>query len=159
MDTRIIGPGGGETLGPAAGCRDRFLIDAAATGGRFALLEHLLAPRAIAAPLHRHEREDEYSFILEGRVGAVFGDTEVVAEVGDLVFKPRGEWHTFWNAGDEPARLLEIISPGGLEAFFRAVDLAEDPDSVMAGALADTGCVADFERTAPIMEAHGLTWG
>ncbi len=156
---RILGPTGGETLGPAAGCRDRFLIDSAATGGRFALVEHLLAPRAIAAPLHRHEREDEYSFILEGRVGAVFGDTEVVAEVGDLVLKPRGEWHTFWNAGDEPARLLEIISPGGLEAVFRAIDLAGDAEPVLDEELADTGCVADFERTVPIVEAHGLTWG
>ncbi len=158
MDDRIIGPQGGETLGSPDGCRDRFLIDSAMTGGRFAMVEHLLAPRAIAAPLHIHEREDEYSFILEGRVGAVFGDTEVVAEVGDLVLKPRGEWHTFWNAGDEPARLLEIISPGGLEAFFRAVDLAGDDES-MAALLPDTGCRADFERTLPIIEAHGLTFG
>ncbi len=159
MTTRIIGPDGGETLGPADGVRDRFLIDSTLTGGRFALVEHLLAPRAIAAPLHIHEREDEYSFILEGRVGAVFGETEVVAEVGDLVFKPRGEWHTFWNAGDEPARLLEIISPGGLEEVFRAIGLAGDIDEVLEEQLADTGCRADYERTVPIVEKHGLTWG
>jgi hypothetical protein len=34
------------------------------------------------------------------------------------VHKPRGQWHTFWNAGDEPCRILEIISPAGFERFF-----------------------------------------
>jgi gentisate 1,2-dioxygenase len=36
---------------------------------------------------------------------------------GDLIFKPRNQWHTFWNAGDEPARILEIISPAGFEQY------------------------------------------
>ena len=40
------------------------------TGGRFALVEHPMPPRALAAPLRRHSREDEYSFVLVGRVGA-----------------------------------------------------------------------------------------
>jgi hypothetical protein len=35
-----------------------------------------------------------------------------------LVYKPRGQWRTFWNAGDEPARILEIIAPAGFERFF-----------------------------------------
>ena len=62
-----------------------------------------MPPRALAAPLHRHMREDEYSFVLEGRMGALLGDEVVEAGPGDLVFKPRDQWHTFWNAGDEPA--------------------------------------------------------
>ena len=115
METRIIRAGTGEILGPPAGCRDRFLVDSKSWGGHLGVVEHLLAPHSIAAPMHRHSREDEFSFILEGRVWAQFGDEEHVAEVGDLVFKPRGEWHTFWNASDEPARLLELITPGGLE--------------------------------------------
>ena len=32
------------------------------------------------------------------------------------MYKPRGQWHTFWNAGDEPCRILEIISPVRLRA-------------------------------------------
>ena len=51
-------------------------------------------------------------------MGAQLGDDVVFADVGGLVFKPRGQWHTFWNAKDEPCRILEIISPGGLEEFF-----------------------------------------
>ncbi len=158
MKTRIIKAGQGEVLGSPQGCRDRFLIDSKDWGGGFALVEHLLAPRSIAAPVHIHTREDEFSFVLEGRVSIKAGEEEIEAEVGDLVFKPRGEWHTFWNATDEPARLLEIISPGGLEEMFRIVDTATD--DVDLGPLVEPfGCSADMEATAPIMEKHGLTFG
>ena len=116
---RVLGPGDGEIMGAPEGVRDRFMIGAKDSGGGFALVEHLMAPRALAAPLHRHSREDEYSYVLEGRVGALLGDEEVFGETGDLIFKPRGQWHTFWNAGDTPARILEMISPGGLEEAFR----------------------------------------
>ena len=51
-------------------------------------------------------------------MGALLGDDVVYAEAGDLVHKPRDQWHTFWNAGDEPCRILEIIAPGGFENFF-----------------------------------------
>jgi gentisate 1,2-dioxygenase len=77
-----------------------------------------MSARALAAPLHRHTREDEYSYVLEGRMGALLGDEHVEAGPGDLVFKPRDQWHTFWNAGDEPCRILEIIAPAGFERFF-----------------------------------------
>ncbi|HLH50485.1 MAG TPA: cupin domain-containing protein [Roseiarcus sp.] len=98
-------------------------------GNRLALVEHPLPPKALAAPLHRHHREDEYSFVLEGRIGAMLGESVVVGEVGDLIFKPRHQWHTFWNAGDAPARILEIISPGGFENYFRelAAELSGGP--------------------------------
>jgi hypothetical protein len=56
--------------------------------------------------------------VLQGRVGALLGEEVVFGEPGDLIFKPRGQWHTFWNAGDETARILEIISPAGFEHFF-----------------------------------------
>jgi gentisate 1,2-dioxygenase len=55
-------------------------------------------------------------------MGALLGDDVVYAEAGDLAFKPRDQWHTFWNAGDEPCRILEVISPGGFEHFFREFD-------------------------------------
>ncbi len=102
----------------------RFMIDGAQAGDRFSVVEHPMSPRALAAPLHRHQNEDEYSFVLEGRMGALLGDEHLEAGPGDLVFKPRGQWHTFWNAGDEPCRILEIISPAGFERFFgEIVDL------------------------------------
>ncbi|WP_198413778.1 cupin domain-containing protein [Cryobacterium sp. TMT2-15-1] len=107
-----------ESTGDASAL-DRYLIDSADSGGAIAVVEHLLAPRTLAAPIHRHSREDEYSLVLAGRLGVFEDGDEVVASPGDLVFKPRGRWHTFWNAGEEPLRVLELIVPGGIEQLFR----------------------------------------
>jgi mannose-6-phosphate isomerase-like protein (cupin superfamily) len=97
-------------------------LEGAESQGRFSVVEHPIEPRALAAPLHRHHLEDEYSFVLEGRLGALRGDEVVEAGPGSWVIKPRGEWHTFWNAGDTPCRIIEVISPAGFEDYFR--DLA-----------------------------------
>ena len=94
-------------------------IDGAHTGGNFSVVHHPLAPRALAAPLHRHTREDEYSYVISGTLGALLGDEVVTAGPGTWVFKPRNQWHTFWNAGDTPCEIIEIISPAGFEDFFR----------------------------------------
>jgi uncharacterized cupin superfamily protein len=77
-----------------------------------------MSPRALASALHRHHNDDKYRWVIEGRVGALLGDQLLYGEPGDFIFKPRGQWHTFWNAGDEPARSLEIISPARFEQFF-----------------------------------------
>jgi mannose-6-phosphate isomerase-like protein (cupin superfamily) len=113
----VIGPNDGKA-GSLGSIGVRLMADGAATGGGFSLVEHPMPPRALAAPLHRHTHEDEYSYVLEGRMGALLGDEVLEAGPGDLVFKPRNQWHTFWNAGDEPARILEIISPAGFEQYF-----------------------------------------
>ena len=131
---KVVGPRDGKA-GFLGSIGVRFMIDGDEAGERFSLVEHPMSPRALAAPLHRHLREDEYSFVLEGRVGALLGDEVVEGGPGDLIFKPRNQWHTFWNAGDEPARLLEIISPAGFERFFaELVDLGgvaqADPETL-----------------------------
>jgi mannose-6-phosphate isomerase-like protein (cupin superfamily) len=132
---KILGPSDGKA-GFLGSIGVRFMIDGPEAGERFSLVEHPMGPRALAAPLHRHTREDEYSYVLEGTVGALLGDETLVASPGQLVFKPRNQWHTFWNAGEEPARILEIISPAGFERFFaRLVDLGgvtqADPEALM----------------------------
>jgi mannose-6-phosphate isomerase-like protein (cupin superfamily) len=120
---KIVGPADGKA-GFLGSIGVRFMLDGAEAAERFSLVEHPMSARALAAPLHRHNNEDEYSYVLEGRMGALLGDEHVEAGPGDLVHKPRGQWHTFWNAGDEPCRILEIISPAGFEAFFdKLVDL------------------------------------
>lgn len=127
---KVVGPQDGKA-GFLGSIGVRFMIDGEEANGGFSLVEHPMSARALAAPLHRHAREDEYSYVVEGRVGALLGDEVVVGEPGDLIFKPRNQWHTFWNAGDEPARILEIISPAGFERFF--------------GELVDLGGVAQAE--------------
>jgi mannose-6-phosphate isomerase-like protein (cupin superfamily) len=129
---KILGPSDGKA-GFLGSIGVRFMIDGPEAGERFSLVEHPMGPRALAAPMHRHNNEDEYSYVIEGRMGALLGDEHVEAGPGDLVHKPRGQWHTFWNAGDEPARILEIISPAGFERFFaELVDMGgvaqADPD-------------------------------
>ena len=159
LSVRVLLAGEGDTSS-LGGVRDRFMIDGADTSGRFALVEHLFAPRALAAPMHRHHNEDEYSYVLTGRIGAVIEGHEVEAGVGDLLFKPRGQWHTFWNAGDEPASCLELISPAGLEQLFRSfVTLTGEPEpEQLAEMAAKYGCDIDFPATFPVVERHRLSF-
>ncbi len=135
---------------------DQFFIDGESTQGRVSMVGHVIAPRSLAAPMHWHEREDEFSFVMSGQVAAISGGTEVLARPGELLVKPRGEWHTFWNPGDEPATLLEIISPAGLEKLFRSFAAGEPtPEALMAMA-AEYGCQVDFAATMQLATSRGL---
>jgi quercetin dioxygenase-like cupin family protein len=159
---RVLGPSDGKT-GSLASIGVRFMVDGADSGGGFSLVEHPMPPRALAAPMHRHSREDEYSYVLEGRLGALLGDEVIYGEPGDLVFKPRGQWHTFWNAGDTPARILEIISPAGFERYFEemiALPKAGPPDrSLISEIAARHGLELDFSSIPTLVEEHGLSFG
>jgi mannose-6-phosphate isomerase-like protein (cupin superfamily) len=157
---RIIGPEEGKPV-DLGSIGARMMAWTEETGGGCSLVEHPMPPRALAAPVHRHSREDEYSFVLEGRMGALLGDEVVYAEVGDLAFKPRDQWHTFWNAGDTPCRVLEIISPGGFEHFFDEVGaLMQQPDfdPEQLGELgARYGLEFQPESVPRLCAEHGLT--
>jgi mannose-6-phosphate isomerase-like protein (cupin superfamily) len=161
---RIVGPGDGKLV-DLGGLGIRFMAYGDETGGGFALVEHPIAPRALCAPLHRHANEDEYSFVLEGRMGAQLGEDVVEAGPGDLVFKPRHQWHTFWNAGDDPCRVLEIISPAGFERYFEEIPDAlasvksDDPSArgaAIAPIAARYGLEIDPSSIGPLCEKHGL---
>jgi|SRR5215211_2039427 len=159
---KIVGPQDGKA-GTLGSIGVRFMLDGPEAGDRFSLVEHPMPPRALAAPLHKHSREDEYSFVLEGRMGALLGDHEVYAAAGDFVYKPRDQWHTFWNAGDELCRILEIISPAGFEKFFdELVDLTSagslDP-SGLPELGARYGLEADPESVPGLCERFGVTFG
>jgi mannose-6-phosphate isomerase-like protein (cupin superfamily) len=160
---RVLGPGEGKAL-RLGSIGVRFMIGGEDSDGGVALVEHPMGPGKLAAPLHRHSREDEYSFVLEGRVGALLGDEVVYGGPGDLIFKPRGQWHTFWNAGDRPARILEIISPAGFERYFEQLaELLRDggpPDPAAVTALAAAyGLELDLESVARLTREYGLTFG
>lgn len=141
----------------------RFMLDGAATGGRFSLVEHPLPPRALGAPLHTHRNEDEYSFVIEGRIGVQLGDEVLEAGPGDLVIKPRGVAHTFWNAGDEPVRLLEVISPAGFENYFRELApllaAAERDEAAIGLVYARYELDIDASTIPALAERHGLRLG
>ena len=156
---RILGPDAGKAV-DLGSVGVRFMAWAEETGGGFSLVEHPIPPKTLAAPVHIHEREDEYSFVLEGRMGAKLGDDVVYAQEGDLAFKPRNQWHTFWNPDDAPCRILEIIAPGGFEHFF------DEMASLMAGEfdpqkLAELGASYGHyfkpETVPELCAEHGLT--
>ena len=70
-------------------------------------------------------------------------------------------WHSFWNASDGPARLLEIISPSGFEHYF--VELTElfahhgpDRPDLFVELNARYGLEMDFESVEGLVSAHGL---
>ena len=149
---RIVGAEDGLTV-DLGSVGVRFLVSGAESGGGFSLVEHPIPPRHLCAPLHRHGREDEYSYVIEGRLGAQLGEDLVYAEVGDLVFKPRDQWHTFWNAGDTTCRILEIISPAGFEHFFDELLTGHiSPDEQQAR----YGTEADPDSIERLCQRHGL---
>jgi mannose-6-phosphate isomerase-like protein (cupin superfamily) len=157
---RIVGPAEGKAV-DLQSVGVRFMAWSEETGGGFSLVEHPIPPRTLVAPVHKHSREDEYSFVLEGRMGALLGDDVVYAEVGDLAFKPRNQWHTFWNPDNRPCRILEIIAPGGFERCFEELAAAmASPDfdpSQMAELGARYGLEFDPESVPRLCAEHGLT--
>ena len=163
MEDTMVVTADAEQVAWLGGLGIRFLLDASATGGRLSIVEHPLRPRALAAPPHRHSREDEYSYVLRGRVGAMLGDDVLVGSPGDLIRKPRGQWHTFWNAGDDDASLLEIISPSGFDDYFRELIamFSEGPvEPARIGPVAERyGLELDPSRIAAICQEQGLTFG
>ena len=157
-------PGEAVALDSDAGARHIFgafgvhwKIDSADSGGRFSVVHHPIAPRSLVAPLHRHHREDEYSYVLTGKLGALLGEEVVTAGPGTWVFKPREQWHTFWNAGDTPCEIIEVISPGGFEDFFRELTTAWGNPEQMSALGAKYELDFDFESVPKLCERFGLT--
>ncbi|MGH2450768.1 MAG: cupin domain-containing protein [Candidatus Limnocylindria bacterium] len=113
----VVRPGEGEILSfPGFGVQ--FKVPSEITGGQLSIIELPLKPRRLVPP-HTHLSEDELSYVLEGEIGFRVGDDTLTAGPGTYVYKPKGLLHTFWNASDRLARVLEIIFPGGFEDSFR----------------------------------------
>lgn len=133
-------------------------IDGPQTHGLFSVVHHPIAPRALAAPLHYHHKEDEYSYVLRGSLGALLGDDVVGASPGTWVFKPRHQWHTFWNAGDEPCEIIEVIAPSGFEDFFRELPAAWGDLAAFAALNEKYSLEMRFDSVPGLCERFGLTF-
>jgi mannose-6-phosphate isomerase-like protein (cupin superfamily) len=137
----IVQPGEREVTGDLGGIGVAFKLWGRDTNGMVSVVEHPFAVGALVEP-HLHTREDEYSIVTEGEIGFRSGSREVVLGPGGYITKPRGEMHAMWNAGSVPARMIEIISPAGLENFFWEVSellrAAAPPDLTQLAALAET---------------------
>lgn len=133
-------------------------IDGSDTGERFAVVHHPIAPRALAAPLHYHNNEDEYSYVIEGTLGALLGEEVVTAGPGSWVYKPRHQWHAFWNAGETPCHIIEVISPAGFQNYFREVAAHWGDLDKFAEINAKYELEMDFESVPELCERFGLTF-
>jgi|SRR5579859_2054348 len=141
----LVSPGEGKAVA-LGGVGVVYKVSGAETGGAFSIVEHPIEPGTLVPP-HTHSREDELSFVLEGVVGVKVADQVIHAAPGSYVFKPRGIPHTFWNAGPEPARLLEIIFPSGFEAYFAEMAALLPPDGP-----------PDIARVNELADRYSLTY-
>ena len=69
-------------------------------------------------PIHRHLQMDEAIYILEGSGNCTLNDERHAFEKGATIFIPKNSWHGFANP-DHELLLLWIVTPAGLEGFFR----------------------------------------
>jgi len=142
----------------------RYLVEGTETGGAYALLEHTLEPGTMGAPPHRHAREDVLSYVLEGTLTVWEDGATRTFRPGETTVKPRGRWHTFWNAGKDRVRFLEVISPPAFAPYFRemAAILVEPgpPNWAALGELAARyGLEMDFAIEEALAAEHGVQLG
>jgi quercetin dioxygenase-like cupin family protein len=86
--------------------------------GRVTVLEGVVL--AGGPPLHVHEAEDEVVVCTAGELAFQVGEERGALEPGGLVWFPRGVPHAVANLSDRPARFLTVVTPSGIEDFFRA---------------------------------------
>jgi quercetin dioxygenase-like cupin family protein len=139
------------------------LLAGETTAGAFSVVHHVLAPGILAAPPHRHDGEDEFSYVIEGEVGFQLGNDVRTAGAGEMVAKPRSQFHTFWNAGEQTARVLELIAPAGFEEYFAKLAeivprvAGEMPDfEKLAAAAGRFGLEMDMGAVGEVMATHGV---
>jgi quercetin dioxygenase-like cupin family protein len=123
----LVGPQEGHHLGGSFDVVVR--VRSEQTGGVMAVLEETVAPGALITP-HTHDN-DVWVHVLSGELGVLVGDETATALPGAWALKPRGLLHAMWNAGSEPARIIEVLTPGGTERWFE--EIANLPPGDRAG--------------------------
>ena len=146
IDENVTRPGQSVFLAPDAGHRiplgDAGTVTlkavAADSGGTLSAYEFVTPPTTAGPPLHLHRTWDEAFYVLEGEMTFLIDGHTHRAPAGSFVFIPRGILHTFWNAGDAPAKQLVVFTPAGIEAYFAEVTrvLADGGDEALDAAAA-----------------------
>jgi quercetin dioxygenase-like cupin family protein len=149
----VVQPGEGDRVAlPGFGAV--FKLSRRNNGGEVAIIEHPFAVGVLTAA-HRHTREDEHSIVLDGEIGFPSDDSEVVLGPGGYITKPRGQMHAMWNAGSEPGRTIEVITPGGFENYFRELgELLTGHANDQAGQL-----LHELPEFGELADKYGLTYG
>lgn len=96
---------------------------------------HATFPPGTFVPPHAHEGQDEYLYILEGRLELWLDGEDAFAEAGDTVRLPMNKPHGIFNKSGEAAKCLFWVAPTGKlpELFWGIHNMAEQaPDEVVA---------------------------
>ncbi len=104
------------------GMKHVYKATAAQTGGTLSVFEAEV-PSGCGAPLHRHARDSELFYVLEGELTFVSTAGQRVCRAGEVVYLAAGGEHAFHNASASPARAAVVVTPGSeAEGFFGAID-------------------------------------
>jgi quercetin dioxygenase-like cupin family protein len=117
MDDFVIVPAAGLSLPGAFEVTVR--VRSEHTNGVMAVIEETLVPKAFVGP-HIHQN-DVWVHVLSGEIGVLVGDDVSTAHQGDWALKPRNVQHAMWNAASQPARIVEVLTPGGTERWFEEI--------------------------------------
>ena len=117
-------------------------INGKSTHDGYSLFEYTIPPRTDGPPAHLHTREDESFVCLSGRLDVTLGGQQFTLEPGDYLYLPRNVVHTFRNSYAEESRVISVVSPAGLEAYYQALgELPPGPKdiSVLGKIMAEFG--------------------
>lgn len=123
MSDRVVvrSPGSGPATWAMGGLFEH-LAAAADTDGRLGI-SLVTQPPGIATPLHRHTKESEAFYLLEGELSYRAGEVTYELEPGSFIYLPQGLPHAFRIRGSAPARFLALTTPGGLMSLYDEVGI------------------------------------
>jgi quercetin dioxygenase-like cupin family protein len=135
---------------------ERIALPSSAAGGSLSILEIVVQPGGLVAPVHTHTLEDETMYVYEGVVGARLGSEDVEVGPGGTAFLPRDVAHSFWNGGDTVARLIIAITPGNLDGYFRGLPDRKGPEEIIELARS-YGMELQMDSVRELGEQHGVS--
>jgi mannose-6-phosphate isomerase-like protein (cupin superfamily) len=116
---------------PAIGLGITMKTNGKSTQDAYSLFEYAVPPETNGPPAHIHTREDESFICLAGKLDVSLGGQEFTLGHGDYLFLPRNVVHTFRNPYAEESRVVSVVSPAGLEAYYQALgDLPPGPKDI-----------------------------
>lgn len=142
-DHQVLAPGSGDNVG-AIGLGIYVKLTGADTKGAYSLFEYVVPPGMGGPPTHIHSREDELFICTAGEVTVELDGAVHRLPVGSVLLMPRGVPHMFYNETDQETRVTAVVSPPGLENYYR--DLSALPPGPR-----------DMSKVAQIMTRHGLS--
>jgi quercetin dioxygenase-like cupin family protein len=114
----FVGPDGGTLLTNPIGGRMTVKVRDTATAGAYSVHDNVLPAGSPGPRPHIHRDHEETFYVLEGELTVRVGPQTIVAPAGSFVVIPRGIVHQPSNPGSQPARVLLLFSPAGMDSFF-----------------------------------------